>query len=75
MWITFTFERATLTIKDDYIQEDEVGEWEYPFPNERGNSTAFGILEAWGQGGCGPSEGIADCYGKIIRLRVSKNRE
>jgi len=45
-------EGSNITTTEDeewYPEGLECGVWEYPFPNEKGNSTAFGLIENFGQ--------------------------
>lgn len=49
--VTFEFESGNAFTCVDHADEDyiEIGTWKYPFPNEYGNSFAFGLCEVYSQ--------------------------
>jgi hypothetical protein len=67
--ITYESDNGTIySYIDQYFDDGlKVGEWKYPFPNEKGDSTAFGLVECFEQGDHIPYE-----FGKIIRVEVEE---
>ena len=47
----------------DWPEGLECGIWKEPFPNEKGNSTALGLIELFAQ---------SDSFGQVFRSRVAK---
>lgn len=60
--ITFTGSEGTIYsyLDDTYkyydMEKVQFGEWEAPFPNERGNSMAYGLVESLAQSDHCPME-------------------
>ena len=65
--LTFIGDRGTIYSYIDDYEAMEFGEWEHPFPNEAGNSTAFGLWETIIQSSCCPFYGES-----IIKIKVEE---
>lgn len=73
-WVTLIFENAILQQKAeeaDWYQLTE-GSWDYPFPNEEGNSQAFGLFESFAQSDNGWS--FCEEAGNPIRIVITTDR-
>lgn len=71
--LTFEGDKGSVYSYIDRYDSLEVGEWGIPFPNEEGNSTAFGLCENLMQ-----SDGCPSCfysYENIIRVKVEEVNE
>jgi len=70
--LTFESDKGSVYSYIDRYFEDglEVGEWRAPFPNEPGNSTAFGLCENLLQ-----SDYCPTCFYEepIVRVKVEEN--
>lgn len=76
MKIRITYYGALGTIYSEILESYpdnpiRLGDWSQPFPNERGNSTAFGLKEVITQSGYSPfQKGEKD--EEIERIKVEK---
>lgn len=52
---------------ETYEEDPPVGLWQFPFPNERGNSFAYGLWEGLSQSDIGPM--LKELHGEVTYLQ------